>query len=72
MLSEGGQVSGRPGETTDGILSDVESDQPVPAKSSSDATPIMACPVCGFDMVAIRGSKEAVCSNCGFKDSCCY
>lgn len=29
------------------------------------------CPVCGFLIGAVRGSKAAVCSNCGFKDGCC-
>ncbi len=33
---------------------------------------LAACPVCGHLMNATRGSKDAVCSNCGFKDSCCY
>ncbi len=30
------------------------------------------CPQCGARMSAIRGSKAAICANCGFKDSCCY
>lgn len=30
------------------------------------------CPNCGEPMHAIRGSKQAVCQNCGFKDSCCF
>ena len=34
--------------------------------------PVAPCPQCGFPMMAVRGSKEAVCGNCGFKDSCCY
>lgn len=29
------------------------------------------CPVCGHPIGAVRGSRAAVCSNCGFKDSCC-
>lgn len=29
------------------------------------------CPVCGFPIGAVRGSKEAICRNCGFKDGCC-
>lgn len=37
-----------------------------------DARPLQDCPQCGFPMPAIRGSKQAVCRNCGFKDSCCY
>ena len=31
----------------------------------------IACPVCGFPIGAVRGSKAAICANCGFKDSCC-
>jgi hypothetical protein len=30
------------------------------------------CPNCGARMNAIRGSKHAICTNCGFKDSCCF
>ncbi len=33
---------------------------------------IDACPNCGALMHAIRGSKQAICRNCGFKDSCCF
>jgi hypothetical protein len=29
------------------------------------------CPVCGFPMSAIQGSRAAICGNCGFKDGCC-
>jgi hypothetical protein len=29
------------------------------------------CPVCGFPIGAVRGSKAAICGNCGFKDGCC-
>jgi hypothetical protein len=29
------------------------------------------CPVCGFLMSAIQGSRAAICDNCGFKDGCC-
>jgi len=29
------------------------------------------CPVCGHPIGEIAGSKEAVCTNCGFKDPCC-
>jgi len=31
----------------------------------------IACPVCGFPIGAVRGSKSAICGNCGFKDGCC-
>jgi hypothetical protein len=54
------------------MLSDVESTEADREAAATEAVPVQPCPVCGFDMVAIRGSKDAVCSNCGFKDSCCY
>lgn len=30
------------------------------------------CPVCGHPIGAVKGSRAAICPNCGFKDSCCY
>ncbi len=33
--------------------------------------PVQQCPVCGTTMVAISGSRLAICANCGYKDSCC-
>lgn len=30
------------------------------------------CPVCGHPMPDLKGGKDAICSVCGFKDSCCY
>lgn len=55
------------------MLADVDTEPSVQsATASEEQVPVQPCPVCGFDMVAIRGSKDAVCSNCGFKDSCCY
>ena len=42
------------------------------AARERERVPVEPCPQCGIPMVAVRGSKEAVCSNCGFKDSCCY
>jgi hypothetical protein len=47
--------------------------RPPPASSLEDAGEAEGpCPNCGAPMNAIRGSKAAVCSNCGFTDSCCY
>jgi len=54
------------------MLSDMDKDEKVSKESQENATPIAPCPQCGFAMVAIRGSRDAVCPNCGFKDSCCY
>lgn len=34
-------------------------------------TPVQDCPRCGMSMVAIAGSKLAVCGNCGYKEPCC-
>jgi hypothetical protein len=50
---------------------DGEDDRSEPAREA-ERVPIEPCPRCGYPMTAIRGSKEAVCGNCGFKDSCCY
>ena len=53
-------------------------DQPQSPHSSNpplappDVPAIAPCPVCGFPMNAIRGSRDAICANCGFKDSCCF
>ncbi len=30
------------------------------------------CPQCGHPMSDLKGGREAICQNCGFKDSCCY
>jgi NADH pyrophosphatase NudC (nudix superfamily) len=30
------------------------------------------CPQCGYPMSDLKGGREAICQNCGFKDSCCY
>ncbi len=30
------------------------------------------CPRCGYAMPALRGGTASICTNCGFKDSCCY
>lgn len=37
-----------------------------------DAETTGPCPNCGAPMHTIRGSRSAVCGNCGFKDSCCF
>jgi hypothetical protein len=47
--------------------------RPPPASSQEDAGEAEGpCPNCGAPMNAIRGSKAAICANCGFKDSCCF
>lgn len=45
---------------------------PAPRLGEQDGEAIGPCPNCGAPMNAIRGSKSAICSNCGFKDSCCF
>ncbi|HEY7415152.1 MAG TPA: hypothetical protein VH593_08170 [Ktedonobacteraceae bacterium] len=30
------------------------------------------CPQCGYPMSDLKGGREAICRNCGFKESCCY
>lgn len=37
-------------------------------KESSEKQP---CPQCGFAIGVVAGSKEAICTNCGYKDPCC-
>jgi len=32
---------------------------------------IIDCPQCGSDVLGIYGRKDAICTNCGFKLSCC-
>lgn len=32
---------------------------------------VQACPQCGNPMGAIKGSRDAVCRRCGWKDGCC-
>ena len=29
------------------------------------------CPVCGHEIGLQAGSKDAICTNCGYKDPCC-
>lgn len=53
------------------MLAEMEAQEADVQRDDQDV-PVQPCPVCGFPMVAVRGSKDAVCSNCGFKDSCCY
>ena len=30
------------------------------------------CPQCGYPMSDLKGGRESLCHNCGFKDSCCF
>jgi hypothetical protein len=46
-----------------------ETPAPPPAEDGEEISP---CPNCGAPMYGVRGSKQAVCGNCGFKDSCCF
>jgi NADH pyrophosphatase NudC (nudix superfamily) len=32
----------------------------------------MPCPQCGHPMPDLKGGKASICTNCGYKDSCCY
>lgn len=45
-----------------------EDQQPVSAPPQRG----QACPQCGHSMSDLKGGREAICQNCGFKDSCCY
>ncbi len=33
--------------------------------------PMQKCPKCGELIIDIKGSRDAVCRRCGFKDDCC-
>ncbi|HET7081558.1 MAG TPA: hypothetical protein VFM49_29370 [Chloroflexia bacterium] len=48
---------------------EAQSPAPPPAEDGEEISP---CPNCGAPMYAVRGSKQAICGNCGFKDSCCF
>jgi membrane protease subunit (stomatin/prohibitin family) len=60
-----------PQSTEQGIVSPQsirESTQPPRAHPQRE----QSCPQCGYLMSDLRGGREALCQNCGFKDSCCY
>jgi hypothetical protein len=55
------------------MLSEMDTErEQTPDDMKARRAPVAPCPQCGFPMMAVRGSKDAVCRNCGFKDSCCY
>jgi hypothetical protein len=59
-----GRKSENPAETAGGAT------RPDPA--SRLGVREMLCPVCGTPMPDLKGGKAAICSVCGFKDSCCF
>jgi hypothetical protein len=48
-----------------------DSRAPEPLDAEVERKGRIDCPVCGFPIGAVRGSKAAICGNCGFKDGCC-
>jgi predicted RNA-binding Zn-ribbon protein involved in translation (DUF1610 family) len=30
-----------------------------------------SCPICDNEIGIVAGGKDAICTNCGFKDPCC-
>jgi len=38
---------------------------------SAVGVPLQKCPVCGEEISAMPGMRDAVCDNCGYKDPCC-
>jgi hypothetical protein len=42
---------------------------PITASRREETQP---CPRCGQPMPALKGGTASICTNCGFKDSCCY
>ncbi len=59
-------MSARHAVETDGARSAL----PIPASEAGERE--MLCPVCGVPMPDLKGGKAAICSVCGFKDSCCF
>lgn len=47
--------------------------QPVPDSKQifSSKKETQPCLVCGEAIGVVAGSKDAICTNCGFKDPCC-
>ena len=41
------------------------------SNGESDKTETQPCPCCGFRIGIVAGTKDAICTNCGFKDPCC-
>lgn len=52
-----------------------ETSAPSSTPSPTASTPAprqMPCPQCGHAMPDLKGGKASICTNCGYKDSCCY
>ncbi len=45
---------------------------PPPPVVAPPASRQMPCPQCGHAMPDLKGGKASICTNCGYKDSCCY
>jgi hypothetical protein len=54
-----------------GLVKDPERQGSAAARPEVEQNGRIECPVCGFPIGAVRGSKAAICGNCGFKDGCC-
>ena len=67
--NEADATTNESGET----LAETDEARPVPPMPESGVGEReMLCPVCGAPMPDLKGGKAAICSVCGFKDSCCF
>jgi hypothetical protein len=67
--NEADATTGETGET----LAETDESRSVPPTSASEmGEREMLCPVCSAPMPDLKGGKAAICSVCGFKDSCCF
>lgn len=42
-----------------------------PPNDERKPIPLLPCDKCGTEIFGVKGSKHAVCHNCGHKESCC-
>jgi len=61
-----------PGTTSEDLAKTDEARSVPPTPASELGEREMLCPVCGAPMPDLKGGKAAICSVCGFKDSCCF
>ena len=50
-------------------------DDPKPAprvEAQQKQRDLQPCPQCGEPMPAVCGRRDAICVNCGYKESCCF
>lgn len=71
-------MSSQPSSATNTTSANDQDNESIAASVTTTATQRelgvneMFCPVCGSAMPDLKGGKATICSNCGFKDSCCF